>query len=368
MGEASTPSVVLSSLSDRPQESMAEYLEAHNLPDRIESEDAVEELLSRPPIWLPKLLRGLEGDIMVLGIGGKVGPTIARMAKRAAPSKRIIGVARFSEAGLRERLESWGLETITCDLLNRDAVASLPEVANIVYMAGKKFGADEDPSFAWAMNTHVPALVAERFKASRIVVFSTLCVYSFAPISGGGWDESVQPSPAGDYAMSCVGRERMFSYFSRRHNTPGRIIRLNYAIDMRYGVLHDIARWVKSGTPIPIETAYASVIWQGDSNAQILGALAHVTTPASPLNVGGAEHMSVRMAAHEFGRRFGKTPVFEGTESEYGWYNSTLAAQRLYGYPVVSLARMIDWTADWVARDMPTINKPTHYEERHGQF
>ncbi len=347
---------------------MPEYLEAHSLPDTVESEEAVEELLSRPPTWLPKLLQSVDGDIMFLGIGGKVGPTIARMAKRAVPSKRIIGVARFSEAGLRERLESWGLETITCDLLNRDAVASLPEVANIIYMAGKKFGADEDPSFAWAMNTHVPAVVAERFKASRIVVFSTLCVYSFAPVSGGGWDESVQPSPTGDYAMSCVGRERMFSYFSRRHNTPGRIIRLNYAIDMRYGVLHDIARWVKSGKPIPIETAYASVIWQGDSNAQILGALAHVTTPTSPLNVGGAEHMSVRLAANEFGRRFGKAPIFEGKETETGWYNTTLAAQRLFGYPVVSLGRMIDWTADWVGRDMPSLNKPTHYEERQGQF
>lgn len=347
---------------------MPDYLETHNLPDRIEDEEAVEELLSRPPTWLPELLKGVEGDIMFLGIGGKVGPTIARMAKRSVPGKRVIGVARFSEAGLRERLESWGLETITCDLLNRDAVASLPDVANIVYMAGKKFGADEDPSFAWAMNTWVPSLVAERFNSSRIVVFSTLCVYSFAPITGGGWDENVQPAPAGDYATSCVGRERMFSYFSQRHKTPGRIIRLNYAIDMRYGVLHDIAQWVRKGTPIPIATAYASVIWQGDSNAQILGALAHVTTPTTPLNVGGAEQMSVRQAAHEFGRRFGKTPIFEGTESEYGWYNSTLAAQRLYGYPVVPLGRMIDWVGDWVERDMPSHNKPTHYEQRQGAF
>jgi nucleoside-diphosphate-sugar epimerase len=345
-----------------------DFLETHNLPDRIESEDAVEELLSRPPSWLGKLLAGVEGDIMFLGIGGKVGPTIARMAKRAVPSKRIIGVARFSEKGLKERLESWGLETIKCDLLDRDSVVALPDVANIVYMAGKKFGVDEDRSFAWAMNTFVPSLVAERFKSSRIVVFSTLCVYSFAPISGGGWDESVQPAPAGDYAMSCVGRERMFTHFSRQHDTPGRIIRLNYAIDMRYGVLHDIAGWVRDGKPIPIATAYASVIWQGDSNAQILGSLAHCTTPTSPLNVGGAEHMSVRMAAHEFGRRFNKTPIFEGKESEYGWYNTTLAAQRLFGYPTVPLARMIDWTADWVANDRLSINKPTHYEEREGSF
>jgi hypothetical protein len=347
---------------------MSEYLVSHDLPDTIESEEALEELLSRPPVWLPDLLGDVEGDIMVLGIGGKVGPTIARMAKRAVPSKRIIGVARFSEQGLRARLESWGIETIVCDLLDRDAVASLPDVSNIVYMAGKKFGTDEDPSFAWAMNTYVPAIVAERFKAARIVVFSTLCVYPFASIGGGGWDESVEPGPTGDYATSCVGRERMFSYFSHRYGTAGRLIRLNYAIDMRYGVLHDIAQWVRNGTPIPIATAYASVIWQGDSNAQVLGALAHATAPTTPLNVGAPEHMSVRMAAHEFGRRFGKDPIFEGEETQTGWYNNTLAAQRLYGYPLVPLARMIDWVAHWVASDMPSHNKPTHYEERGGQF
>lgn len=347
---------------------MSEYLEFHSLPDTIESEEVLEELLSRPPVWLPKLLGGVDGDIMFLGIGGKVGPTIARMAKRAVPSKRIIGVARFSEKDLRARLESWDIETIVCNLLERDSVAALPDVSNIVYMAGKKFGVGEDPSFAWAMNTHVPALVAERYKAARIIAFSTLCVYPFASISGGGWDESVEPGPTGDYATSCVGRERMFSYFSRRHGTPGRLARLNYAIDMRYGVLHDVAQWVRNGKPIPIGTAYASVIWQGDSNAQILGALAHTTTPTTPLNVGGPEHMSIRMAAHEFGRRFGKEPIFEGEETQTGWYNNTLAAQRLYGYPVVPLARMIDWVANWVGSDMPSLAKPTHYEERGGQF
>ncbi|WP_420133828.1 NAD-dependent epimerase/dehydratase family protein [Rhodopseudomonas sp.] len=347
---------------------MSEFLQAHDLPATIENEEVLEELLSRPTVWLPKLLEQAPGDIMVLGVGGKVGPTLARMAKRAAPDKRVIGVARFSEKGLRERLESWGIETISCDLLDRGGLEKLPDVQNIIYMAGKKFGTDVDPSFSWAMNTHVPAMVAERFHRSRIVAFSTLCVYPFAPISGGGWDESVQPNAAGDYATSCTGRERMFSYFSRRHNTPGRLIRLNYAIDMRYGVLYDIARWVMDGTPIPIGTAYASVIWQGDSNAQILGALAHATTPTSPLNVGGPEHMSVRLVAEEFGRKFGRKPIYEGEEASTGWYNTTLAAQRLYGYPTVSLARMVDWVADWVQRDMPSHNKPTHYEEREGQF
>ena len=347
---------------------MTEHPQMHRLPATIGTEDDLEELLSRPTPWLPELLASIEGDIMVLGVGGKVGPSLAHMAKRAAPDKRVIGVARFSEPGLREQLEGWGIETIVCDLLDREAVSALPDVANVVYMAGKKFGTGEDPSFAWAMNTHVPSLVAERFSDSRIVVFSTLCVYPFAPFVGGGWSESVEPGPYGDYATSCVGRERMFSHFSRKHDTPGRLIRLNYAIDMRYGVLHDIARWVKDGTPIPIGTAFASVIWQGDANAQILGALAHATTPTSPLNVGGPEHASVMMIAEEFGRRFGRTPVYEGEPAAEGWYNNTLSAQRLYGYPTVSLAVMIDWVADWIGRGMPSIDKPTHYEERGGRF
>lgn len=347
---------------------MTRHLLSHDLPDSIATEEELEELLSRPTPWLSDLLGQVEGDIAVLGVGGKVGPSLARMAKRAAPYKRVLGVARFSEEGLRDELETAGIETIVCDLLDRDAVAALPDVANVIYMAGKKFGTDGDPSFSWAMNTHVPSLVAERYRAARIVAFSTLCVYPFAPFVGGGWSEDVQPGPTGDYATSCVGRERVFSYFSRKYQTPGRLIRLNYAIDMRYGVLHDIARWVLDGKPIPIGTAFASVIWQGDSNAQILGALAHATTPTTPLNVGGPEHASVLMIAEEFGRRFGKTPVIEGEPAASGWYNNTLAAQRLYGYPTVPLARMIDWVADWVGRGMPSLDKPTHYEERAGHF
>ncbi len=339
-----------------------------DLPGRIEDEDMLEEVMSRPPSWLGARLGQLDGDIMVLGVGGKVGPTLARMARRAAPDKRVVGVARFSDLRIRDRLESWGIDTVPCDLLDREGVEALPKVRNIVYMAGKKFGTDEDPSFAWAMNTHVPALVADAFRASRIVAFSTLCVYPFAPVAEGGWSEEVQPGPTGDYATSCVGRERIFSYFSRQHGTPGRLARLNYAIDMRYGVLHDIATWVRNGTPIPIGTGYASVIWQGDAIAQIVGSLAHTTVPTTPLNIGGPEHMSVIMAAREFGRRFGREPIFEGEVQDRGWYNNTLAAQKLFGYPSVPLGVMIDWVADWIDRDMPSHHKPTHYEERAGQF
>jgi len=338
------------------------------LPETIEDEEALEELLSRPSQALIDDLARLEGDIMILGVGGKIGPTLARLAKRAAPDKTIYGVARFSDADLKGRLENWGVETITCDLLERDQVEALPEIPNVIYMAGKKFGTDADQSFAWAMNTFVPSLVAQKFKASRIVVFSTLCVYPFAPVAYGGWDERVEPKPLGDYANSCVGRERTFGYFSRKYGTPGRIIRLNYAIDMRYGVLFDIANWVKRGEPIPIATGHANVIWQGDSSSQIIRALLHCAAPTAPLNIGGPDLTSVRMVAEIFAERFGVAPIFRGEEAETAWVNQTLEAQRLFGYPVVPLAKMIDWVADWVARDMPIHDKPTHYEEREGSF
>jgi len=345
-----------------------DVLRFENLPERIEDVDALEELLSRPSQALIDDMARLQGDIIVLGVGGKVGPTLARLAKRAAPRKRVIGVARFSDAEVRRRLEAAGVETVACDLLERDQIAKLPDAPNVVYMAGKKFGTDAERGFAWAMNTKVPALVAERYRASRIVVFSTLCVYAFAPVAGGGWDERVEPKPLGDYANSCVGRERMFQYHSQRYGTPVRLMRLNYAIDMRYGVLHDIARWVKNRVPVPLATGHANVVWQGESSSQILRALLHCTTPASALNIGGPELASVRLLAQAFGERFGVEPVFEGTEAPDAWVNSTLAAQRLFGYPIVPLGRMIDWTADWVARDMPVHDKPTHFEVRDGGF
>lgn len=347
---------------------MSERLTFESLPDLIETEEALEELISRPTQGLVEDLAAVPGDIVVLGVAGKVGPSLARMAKRAAPDKTVIGVARFSEPGSRQELERWGVETIKCDLLDRDAVAQLPKVANVVYMAGKKFGTNSDPSFAWAMNTTAPATVAEHYRDARIVAFSTLCVYPFGVVAHNGWDESVQPRPVGDYANSCVGRERAFEYGSHVHGTPGRLIRLNYAIDLRYGVLHDIASWVYRGEPIPIATGHASVIWQGDANAQILRALKHSTTPTTPLNIGGPEQASVRAIAHAFGRHFGKEPLFDGVEQPTGWINSTFQAQQLFGYPNVPLARMIEWVAHWVDKDMPIYGKPTRYEVRDGLF
>ena len=324
--------------------------------------------MTRPTRELEADLAGLDGELLVLGVGGKMGPTLARMAKRAAPDKRVIGVARFSEKGLREKLEAQGIECIAADLLEREAIERLPRAKNVVFMAGHKFGAAGDPSFTWAMNVAVPFMVAETFRESRIVTFSTACVYPFVDASGPGAREDLPAlPPPGDYATSCVGREQMFAYASRRYGTPGRLVRLSYAIDMRYGVLYDVAQNVFAGKPVPLGMGYANVIWQGDANEQSLRLLAHCTAPASPINVSGPK-VSIRWLAREFGKRFSRTPTFSGDEAATAWLVDTSAAARLLGEPRVPIATMIDWVADWVSRARPALGKPTHFETRDGKY
>jgi nucleoside-diphosphate-sugar epimerase len=339
------------------------------LPDRFRDVAHLEDVMTTPTPELVEELGKIDGDLMILGVGGKIGPTLARLAKRAAPGKRVVGVARFSEEGLRDALTAHGIECIETDLLDRTQVDALPKLENVIFMAGRKFGSAGHEDLTWAMNAHVPALVAEAFAGSRIVAYSTGCVYPYVNVQHGGATETTPMTPPpGAYANSCVAREQIFQYFSRTRGTPGRTIRLNYAIDMRYGVLHDVAWRVKAGEIIDLSTGHVNVVWQGDANAMVLRALGACTTPTSPLNVSGPETVSIRWLAEAFGARLGKAPVFSGTESPTAWLVNTSQAMRLFGYPKVPLAQMIDWTADWIGRGLPSLGKPTGYGKRDGDF
>ena len=338
----------------------------------IRDEEHLEELLSEPTEGVVRTMRELEGDILVLGVAGKMGPTLARMAKRASDAagvkRRVIGASRFSSPDLERRLAAWGVETIRCDLLDRDALAALPDAANVVYMAGMKFGSTGQEWRTWAMNVYLPGLVAERYRSSRIAVFSTGNVYGLCSVARGGSCEGDELNPAGEYAMSCLGRERIFEHFSRANGTKMTIIRLNYATEMRYGVLVDIAQKVHAGRPVSVSMGYLNTIWQRDASAMSLESLAHATTPPNIFNVTGSEILSVRELAEEFGVRLGKTPTFEGKESNDALLNDSSKAFALFGKPQVATAQMLDWIADWVARGATSLAKPTHFEERAGKF
>ncbi len=332
-------------------------------------EAALEARMTEPTPELVADLARVPGDILVLGVGGKMGPTLAQMAKRAAPQRRVIGVARFSEPGLAAALGAQGVECIAADLADERALASLPDAPNVVYMAGRKFGASGDLPLTWAMNALVPGAVAQRYARSRIVAFSTACVYPFVPTTGPGADEATPAEPpSGDYAWSCVARERAFAYHSARERTPGRLIRLSYAIDMRYGVLHDVARRVHAGEPVDVTMGCCDVIWQGDANAIALRALAHCTTPTSPLNVSGTHHVRIRDLARAFGERLGRAPRFTGEEAPTAWLVDTRAMQALFGAPTVDLDTLVDWQADWILRGRRSLGKPTHFETRDGRY
>jgi len=332
------------------------------LPDRFRDVEHLEEVMTTPSAALIAALQKLPGDIIILGVGGKIGPTLARLAKRAAPGKRVVGVARFSETGVREKLAGHGIECIPADLLERKQIEALPKLANVVFMAGRKFGSSGHEDLTWAMNAHVPALVAEAFAGSRIVAYSTGCVYPFVNVHHGGATETTPTMPPpGVYANSCVAREAMFQYFSRTRGTPGRLIRLNYAIDMRYGVLHDVASRVLAGTPIDLTTGYVNVIWQGDANAMVLRVLGHCTVPSSPLNVSGPETVSIRSLAQSFGQRLGKPPVFTGVEAADAWLVNTAEATRLFGYPSVPQARRLDRGLGRTRHAEPRQGHPLRY-------
>jgi nucleoside-diphosphate-sugar epimerase len=337
-------------------------------PSHFTDVDSLEDFMSTPSQALIEDLRRVDGDIAVLGVAGKMGVTLARLAKRAVPNTRVIGVSRFSDPEEREKLDACGVETIKCDLLDRTQVAKLPKTPNLIYMAGKKFGTDGNEDFTWAMNTYAPALVGEHFSDARIVAFSTILVYPYVNVLHQGSIESDPPAARpGEYANSCVGRERIFQYFTRKNGNSGRNIRLCYSIDMRYGVLHEVATHVLRGDVIDLSTGHVNVIWQGDANAQILRALLHCTSPSSPLNITGPETVSIRALAHAFGHIFGKKPNLVGEEKDCVFVNGNETAG-LFGYPIVSLPWMIRWVADWVSKGNLSYNKPCHYETRDGVF
>ena len=332
----------------------------------------LEELLSQPAEATVRALTELKGDIVVLGVAGKMGPTLARMAKRASEmadvQRRVIGVSRFSSPGQELQLRAWGIETVRCDLLDRKSLADLPEAANVVFMAGMKFGSTGQESLTWAMNSYLPGLVSERYCKSRIAVFSTGNVYGLTPVSQGGSREDDRTSPAGEYAMSCLGRERIFEHFSRTNNTPMTILRLNYATELRYGVLVDIAQRVHAGEAVPLAMGYLNAIWQGDACDMSLQALAHASVPPLVVNIAGPELLSVREVAGEFAGKLGKSVRFEGVEASDALLSNAQRAYELFGRPCVSAAQMTSWIADWVGRNGATLAKPTHFEERSGRF
>lgn len=342
------------------------------LPPTISSTAQLEDLLSRPTPSALRALQSLDSDLVILGVSGKMGPTLARMAARAIQSLKlpyqVFGVARFSQPGMQGALEAAGVRTITADLLDRASLAGLPESNNVIFMAGQKFGTTGNQHLTWAINTYLPALACERYRDARMVAFSTGNVYPLTPVVAGGSLEEDEPAPVGEYAASCLGRERIFDYFSRIHGLRCAIMRLNYAVEMRYGVLVDVAQKVLARQPVDLSMGAANVIWQGDANGQALALLAHCDSPPFVLNVTGPETVSIRRVAEQFGRRFGVEPIFSGGEAPNALLSNAAQAQQIFGYPTVSLAQMLDWIADWVRRGGETLNKPTHFETRDGRF
>jgi nucleoside-diphosphate-sugar epimerase len=336
------------------------------------TEAELDELLSTPRAETVEALRHCPGDVVVLGAGGKMGPTVARMAARAAnqvgDGRRVFAVSRFGTPEVARALGAAGVETIVCDLLDRDAVALLPDVPNVIFMAGQKFGTSDAPATTWAMNTIVPAICAERFRAARIVAFSTGNVYPLSPVSEGGARETDAVGPVGEYASSALGRERVLEFYSARNRTPVAIIRLNYAIDLRYGVLADIAQRIWRGEPVPLAMGHVNVIWQGDASRIAIEALAHTATPPFVVNVTGTETLSVRDIASAFSTALEKPVRFKGKERPDALLSNTDRMRSTFPPPDVPLDAMIRWIAEWIRDDRPMLGKPTHFEERSGKF
>jgi len=336
------------------------------------TEEDLERRLAEPTPGVLDALRPLPGDLIVLGAGGKMGPTLARMARRAfdllGRQDRVIAVSRFSLPNAANALRVAHVETIRCDLADRRAVDALPRAPLVVFMAGQKFGTTDAPGTTWMMNTVVPAYAAEHFAGSRLVAFSTGNVYPLTPVTGGGANEACPPAPVGEYAASCLGRERVLEFASRRDGTPMAIVRLNYAVELRYGVLVDIVRAVLRGEPVDARMGYVNVIWQGDANARALQCFAHTASPPFVINITGGETLSVRDVAAYAGRLLGRTAQVAGEEAPDALLSDASASMALFGEPAVSVVQMLAWIADWLQRGGRVLDKPTHFQERRGAF
>jgi hypothetical protein len=338
----------------------------------ITTTQELEDRLSRPAAADISAMAALEGDLLILGVGGKMGPSLALLARRAADQagvdKRIIAVSRFADESLRRRLSTQNIETISCDLLEPGARTKLPDAKNVIFMAARKFGTTGSEHLTWAMNTFLPGLVAERYRDSRIVAFSTGNVYPLSPVGRRGSVESDPVDAQGEYAQSALGRERMFEYGSHRWGTSVTLLRLNYAVELRYGVLVDIAVAVFERRPIDLRMGYVNVIWQRDANSYCLRCFPHCQAPPLILNITGPETLSVRSIAEHFGRKFGIQPAFTHEESDTALLSNAAKAHDLFGCPTVSAADVMEWVADWIMRDGPVLNKPTHFTTRDGKF
>jgi nucleoside-diphosphate-sugar epimerase len=333
------------------------------------TETELDDLLSTPRPETTAALTQCPGDVVILGAGGKMGPTLARMVRRAAPDgRRVIAVSRWSSPTAQRALDDADVETVSCDLLDRAAVAKLPDAPNVIFMAGQKFGTTGAPALTWGMNTLVPANCAERYRDSRIVAFSTGNVYALTPITSGGSRETDQPSPVGEYAASCLGRERVLELYSDRNGTHVAIVRLNYAIDLRYGVLVDVALRVWRGEEVPVAMGHVNVIWQGDANRIAIECLPHASSPPFVVNVTGEETLSVRQLAERFGERFQKVVRFSGSEREDALLSNTSRMRSTFAAPSVTIDEMIERVADWVSHDGALLGKPTRFEARDGKF
>jgi nucleoside-diphosphate-sugar epimerase len=340
-----------------------------NVPQNV---DELEESLSRPPPRVVETLARLDGDLVILGLGGKMGPSLARMARRAVDEagvrRRVFGVSRFSSPRTRETLEQSGVTTISCDLLDEPAWTELPDAALVLFMTGFKFGASQSPELAWAMNCYVPALACRRYRDSRIAAFSTGNVYGPVSPGSGGSREHDPVSPVGEYAITALGRERMFQHFSKTQGTPVSLLRLNYATELRYGVLVDIARNVQTGQPLDLTVGYVNVIWLADANAMALVSLVHAASPARIINVAGPKILRVRDVAEKFGQRFSVAPRFTGSEGTTALLSNGQHGAELLGPPQVDASQMIEQTAAWRKRGGEWLDRPTHFEVADGKF